>query len=314
MTSRPASAESIVRAADVLRRGGLVAFPTETVYGLGADATQDAAVKKIFSVKGRPAHNPLIVHVYNHTWVAGMAVPDGRFDKLSRTFWPGPLTLVLSRRPDCPVSPLVSGGQNTLAVRSPDHPVARDILSAVGRPLAAPSANPSGRISPTRAREVEDSLGPLVDLIIDGGPCRVGIESTVLDLTLHVPAILRPGTVTREQIEAAIGPINIGVDDELQPKAPGQLSSHYAPGLRVRLNAVVAIPDEAMLGFGSIPGDLNLSPTSDLDEAAANLFAMLHALDQPERYRGIAVAPIPDHGIGTALNDRLRRAAAPRPK
>ncbi len=314
MTSSPASAESIARAAEILRRGGLVAFPTETVYGLGADATQDAAVEKIFAVKGRPAHNPLIVHVHNHTWVAGMAVPDGRFDKLSRTFWPGPLTLVLSRRPDCPVSPLVSGGQNTLAIRSPDHPVARDILAAVGRPLAAPSANPSGGISPTRAREVEDGLGPLIDLIIDGGPCRVGIESTVLDLTRHVPAILRPGTVTREQIQAAIGPIDIGVDDELQPKSPGQLASHYAPRLGVRLNAVAAIPDEAMLGFGSIPGDLNLSPSSDLDEAAANLFAMLHALDRPERYRGIAVAPIPDHGIGTALNDRLRRAAAPRPK
>ncbi|MDX2224944.1 MAG: L-threonylcarbamoyladenylate synthase [Rhodospirillaceae bacterium] len=313
MTSSVVDPELIARAADVLKRGGLVAFPTETVYGLGADATSEAAVARVFAAKGRPAFNPLIVHVRDAGWVAGIAQPDGRFDAVTRAFWPGPLTLVMRRRPDTPVAAAVSAGKDTVAVRAPDHPVARALLDAVKRPLAAPSANPSGRVSPTTAGHVREGLGAAVDLVIDAGPCRVGLESTVLDLTRHVPAILRPGAITREQLQALLGQVDIGADDAAAPSSPGQLPSHYAPRLPLRLNARDRRPGEALLGFADSPGaDLNLSPAGDLAEAAANLFAMLRALDDPARFSGIAVAPIPAVGLGVAINDRLARAAAPR--
>ena len=312
MTLVSTSPDAIAQAAAILKRGGLVAFPTETVYGLGADATQDTAIAGIYAAKGRPSYNPLIVHVRDPSWVAGIAMPEGRFDALARRFWPGPLTLVLRRRADSPISALVSAGQDTIAVRSPDHPIARDILAAVRRPIAAPSANASGRVSPTRAADVIEGLGDKVDLVIDGGPCRVGLESTVLDLTSQVPVILRPGSVTKDQLEAAIGVVEVSTSDPTRPVSPGQLASHYAPRLPLRLNAVSAQNGEAMLGFGEVSGDLNLSPAADLNEAAANLFAMLRALDQLDRYRKIAVAPVSEHGVGVAINDRLKRAAAPR--
>ncbi|MBL8644458.1 MAG: threonylcarbamoyl-AMP synthase [Rhodospirillaceae bacterium] len=306
------SPEIIAEAARFLRGGDLVAFPTETVYGLGGDATQDSAVEKIYAAKGRPSLNPLIVHVGGREWVAGIAEPDGRFDKLARVFWPGPLTLVMRRRADSPISKIVSAGRDTVAVRMPDHPVARDILLAVKRPLAAPSANTSGKVSPTRAEHVHDGLIHPPRLVIDGGACRVGLESTVLDLTQHIPVILRPGSISREQLEAAIGEVREGLDDATAPKAPGALLSHYAPGLPLRLNAANPEPGECFIGFGPVSGAYNLSPAGNLDEAAANLFALLRQADNLNLYKAIAVAPVPQTGIGVAINDRLRRAAAPR--
>ena len=308
----------IARAADLIRSGALVAFPTETVYGLGGDASNDRAVAAIFQAKGRPQFNPLIAHVPDAVAAGAHVVWSDTAERLAQRFWPGPLTLVLPRRADCVVSLLCSAGLDTLAVRAPAHPVAQALLRAVGRPVAAPSANRSGLVSPTRAEHVVQSLGAGVTLVLDGGPCPVGVESTVVDLTTAQPTLLRPGGATREAIEAVIGPLAqgpaIGTPGALH--APGQLESHYAPALPVRLDAVSVAGDEALLAFGrDVPGGasltLNLSPGGDLAEAAANLFAMLRALDRPG-LAGIAVMPIPDHGLGLAINDRLRRAAAPR--
>lgn len=307
-----ASAETIARAAKVLRGGGLVAFPTETVYGLGADATDEHAVARIFDAKGRPSFNPLIVHVPDVAAAEALAVFDERARVLARELWPGPLTLVLKRRSESGLSRLVSAGLDTVAVRAPDHPLAQDLLRACGRPIAAPSANRSGSISPTLAEHVLASLGGRVDLILDGGPCRVGVESTVVDVSGAEPALLRPGGVPREEIEALIGPLATAAEDPDAPKSPGQLLSHYAPRLPVRLNAEAAAPGEALLGFGPGACTANLSASGDLVEAAANLFALLHALDDAS-HTGIAVKPIPETGLGLAINDRLRRAAAPRP-
>ncbi len=311
--------DAIARAADLIRTGALVALPTETVYGLGGDATNDRAVAGIFQAKGRPQFNPLIAHVPDAAAAAQHVVWTDVAEALAQRFWPGPLTLVLSRRADCAVSLLCSAGLDTLAVRSPSHPVAQALLRAVGRPVAAPSANRSGMVSPTQAAHVVQSLGAGVALVLDGGRCPVGVESTVVDLTAAQPTLLRPGGATREAIEAVIGPLArapaVGTPGALH--APGQLESHYAPALPVRLDALSVADDEAFLAFGpDVPGGaaltLNLSPAGDMGEAAANLFAMLRTLDRPD-LRGIAVAPIPDHGLGLAINDRLRRAAAPRP-
>lgn len=313
MSVLPASAASLARGAEILRAGGLVAFPTETVYGLGGDATQGQAIARIFEAKGRPSFNPLIVHVAETSWVAGLAETDTRFAKLAEKFWPGPLTCVLKRRADCPASELVSAGLGSIAVRMPDHPVAHELLRSRGRPLAAPSANTSGSVSPTLAEHVAQSLGDRVDLIIDGGACRVGLESTVIDLTEVQAVILRPGVITAEEIAAVIGPLGTASANPATYKSPGQLASHYAPGLPLRLNAPMAKTGEAYLGFGTTAGaTLNLSAKGDLREAAANLFAMMRALDDAKRHQGIAVAPIPETGIGLAINDRLERAAAPR--
>jgi len=310
---RAATGESISEAARILRGGGLVAFPTETVYGLGGDATQGQAVARIFAAKGRPSFNPLIVHVADASWVGMLAQTDTRFDKLTAAFWPGPLTLVLNRRADCTASELVSAGLPSVAVRQPDHAVAQSLLREAGRPLAGPSANASGTISPTRAQHVADSLGDKVDMILDGGPCRVGLESTVLDLTGSDAVILRPGTLTAADLAAAIGSVRTANDDPTAPKSPGQLASHYAPRLPLRLGARGALAGEALLGFGDQPdATLNLSPTGNLVEAAANLFAMMRALDDPTHFKGIAVGPVPHFGIGVAINDRLSRAAAPK--
>ncbi|HWB51121.1 MAG TPA: L-threonylcarbamoyladenylate synthase [Stellaceae bacterium] len=311
-----ATQETIARAAVLLRTGSLVAFPTETVYGLGGDATSDAAVAAIFAAKGRPRFNPLIVHVPGLAEAEAFAVFDDRARDAVRRFWPGPLTLVLPRRARGGVSLLVSAGLDTIAIRAPHHPVAQDLLRAAGRPLAAPSANRSGRVSPTEAAHVAAELGEAVALVLDGGRCPVGVESTVLDLSGADPVLLRPGGVTLETLTEALGPIATAAANPTAPRSPGQLASHYAPRLPLRMNATEARSGEALLAFGAAapPGFaavLNLSPEGSLVEAAANLFAMLRRLDRPG-FSGIAVMPVPEHGLGRAINDRLRRAAAPR--
>jgi len=312
-----ANGAALSKAVKILSAGGLVAFPTETVYGLGADATNDRAVAAIFEAKGRPGFNPLIVHVADAEAATRHVRLDGRARALARRFWPGPLTLVLPRQSASTVSLLCSAGLDSLAVRVPGHDLALALLRRAGRPLAAPSANASGAVSPTTAAHVVKSLGNRVDLILDGGPCRVGLESTVLDLTGDRPVLLRPGGVAKDDLAGELGPIEEPVEIEGRdetPRSPGRMASHYAPSLPLRLDAAAVGPDEALLAFGPAPlagaaRTLNLSETADLAEAAANLFAHLHALDEP-RYPAIAVMPIPETGMGAAINDRLRRAAA----
>ncbi len=307
----------IGEAARALRAGKLVAFPTETVYGLGGDATNDRAVAAIFAAKGRPSFNPLIVHVSNISAAAQYAELGAKAQAIAKRFWPGPLTLVLPRRRDCKISLLATAGLDSVALRVPAHKVAQTLLMMAGVPLAAPSANPSGRLSPTAAEHVLAELGDKVEFVIDDGPCAIGVESTVLSLLDDKPRILRPGAITAEQIAAVLQePVEAvaGAEDANAPRAPGRLPSHYAPTLPVRLDAKAAHPGEGLLGFGpDAPKDaLNLSPTGDVQEAAANLFAMLRRLDDAARFRAIAVMPIPESGLGLAINDRLRRAAAPR--
>ena len=311
MAIEQASERAVAEADRRLRAGELVAFPTETVYGLGADATNDAAVARVFAVKARPRLNPLIVHVADLAAAEHLARVDARARTLAERFWPGPLTMVLRRREDADLSLLVSAGLDTVAVRAPDHPVAQALLTAAGRPIAAPSANVSGRISPTTAAHVAAELGERVALILDGGVCRVGLESTVIDLSSPETVLLRPGGAAVEELERVVGPIAGAAVGPL--RSPGMLRRHYAPGRPLRLNATHARPGEALLGFGAmaVPATLNLSRRGDLLEAAANLFAMLRALDAALGYTGIAVAPIPEQGLGLAINDRLRRAATP---
>ena len=306
--------DSIDAAAAALRAGHLVAFPTETVYGLGADATSDAAVARVYDAKGRPSFNPLIAHVPDLESAARLVVFGDSARLLANRFWPGALTLVLPRAAGCPVSLLASAGLDTLAVRVPDHPLALALLRAVGRPVVAPSANPSGRLSPTTAEHVREALGDRVAMVLDGGPSRVGVESTVVDLSGDRPRLLRPGGIPAEAIAALIGPLAEPAGGPL--RSPGQLASHYAPHLPVRLDATGVAADEALLAFGpDAPAcaatTLNLSPGSDLVEAASHLFAYLRRLDR-SGLSAIAVMPIPEHGLGRAINDRLRRAAAPR--
>ncbi|MGH6898744.1 MAG: L-threonylcarbamoyladenylate synthase [Geminicoccaceae bacterium] len=313
------SAGEIEEAARALRAGRLVAFPTETVYGLGAIATNDRAVAAIFAAKGRPRFNPLIVHVTDAAAARAVARWNDTAERLAAPFWPGALTLVLPRAAGCPLSRLVSAGGDTVGLRAPAHPIAHALLEATVLPVAAPSANPAGQVSPTTADHVEAGLGDAIDLIVDGGPCPIGLESTVLDATSVPPRLLRPGGVSREALEAVIGPLaDPGEPSGTDPRrAPGQLASHYAPARPLRLDATSVGPDEALLAFGPRPlagaaRTLNLSAGGDLTEAAANLFAMLRALDLPE-FRAIAVMSVPDHGLGEAIRDRLSRAAAPRP-
>jgi L-threonylcarbamoyladenylate synthase len=312
----PATPEAIDRAAELLRGGRLVAFPTETVYGLGADATDEHAVARIFAAKGRPRFNPLIVHVPHLAAAEMIAAFDARAWEAARRFWPGPLSLVLPRRDTSGISLLACAGLDTVALRVPAHPVAQALLRAVGHPLAAPSANCSGHLSPTLAAHVAAELGHRVALILDGGGCPIGLESTVLDLSSARPMLLRPGGVALEDLDTLLGPISTLDDNAAAPRSPGQLASHYAPHLPLRMDASEAQPGEALLAFGraSLSGFaevLCLSAQGDLAEAAANLFAMLRRLDRPE-FTGIAVMPIPKRGLGRAINDRLRRASAPR--
>jgi len=313
---RPMDDAAIRDAAGIIRNGGLVAFATETVYGLGGDATNAEAVARIYAAKGRPSFNPLISHVADIAAVEEIAVMDDRAQALADAFWPGPLTLVMNKSEACRVSELTTAGLSTVAVRIPARPRARAFLAACGVPVAAPSANASGGVSPTAAAHVAASLpgpddgGPA--LILDDGPCDVGVESTVVDLSTTQATLLRPGGIGREDIERITGPLAIAGSDDHAPKSPGMLSRHYAPNARLRMNADAPGPDEVFLGFGDVhaPGGENLSPTGDLTEAAANLFRMLHAFDDAG-VNAIAVAPIPDAGLGLAINDRLRRAVRP---
>jgi L-threonylcarbamoyladenylate synthase len=314
----PADTAAIADAAGVLARGGLVAFPTETVYGLGADATDSKAVARLYAAKGRPAFNPLIAHVADIEAARKLAAFNEAAECLAAAFWPGPLTLVLPKLADCPVADLATAGLDSIAVRMPDHPVARGLLHALGKPVVAPSANRSGHVSPTTAAHVLSDLGGRIDLILDGGPTLVGIESTIV-ACLDRPTLLRPGGLAREAIESVLGsPLADAPPEESDaPLAPGMLASHYAPRARVRLNASEVRDDEALLAFGpNRPGGvarhaLNLSASGDLVEAAANLFSHLRALDALKATT-IAVMPIPGEGLGEAINDRLARAAAPK--
>ena len=312
----PANRDAIAAAARVLSEGGLVAFPTETVYGLGADATNGAAVARLYAAKGRPRFNPLIAHVADTHAALALAHFSDHAKLLADAFWPGPLTLVLPKAAGCPVAELATAGLDSIAVRLPDHPVARDLLMAFGKPIVAPSANRSGHVSPTTGQHVHADLDGRVDLIIDGGATSVGVASTIVSC-IEMPTLLRPGGLPREAIERVLGHalmIAEPAPDEA-PLAPGMLASHYAPRTPLRLNAVDARPGEALLAFGpnvpSAANALNLSPAGDLVEAAANLFSHLRALDASGA-RAIAVMPIPNEDLGEAINDRLARAAAPR--
>jgi L-threonylcarbamoyladenylate synthase len=315
-TRRSASEpEAIEAAARSLAGGGLVAFPTETVYGLGADATNAAAVARLYAAKGRPAFNPLIAHVASLDAARKLARFSADAEKLAAAFWPGPLTLVLPKRADCPAADLALAGLETIAVRVPAHALAQALLAAFGGPVVAPSANRSGHVSPTSAAHVLADLRGRIDMVIDGGPCVVGVESTIVACLGSEPTLLRPGGVARADIERVLGhglAIAASAADEA-PLAPGMLNSHYAPKARLRLDAQTPRAGEALLAFGpdAPAGALNLSPRGDLIEAAANLFSHLRALDASGAST-IAVMSVPHDGLGEAINDRLARAAAPR--
>jgi L-threonylcarbamoyladenylate synthase len=312
-----ANREAIVAAARMLSDGGLVAFPTETVYGLGADATNGEAVARLYAAKGRPRFNPLISHVPDAKAADGLARFPGDARRLAETFWPGPLTLVLAKADGCPVSELAAAGLDSIAVRVPAHPVARDLLKAFGKPVVAPSANQSGHVSPTTAQHVLTDLDGRIDLVLDDGATNVGIESTIVSC-LDAPTLLRPGGLPREDIERVLGHALLELEQPMAdeaPLAPGMLASHYAPRASLRMNATGVRPGEALLAFGpnalSSTHTRNLSPKGDLVEAAANLFSHLRTLDSSGA-RAIAVMPIPNEGLGEAINDRLVRAAVPR--
>jgi L-threonylcarbamoyladenylate synthase len=319
----PAGEAAVTAAARALAAGGLVAFPTETVYGLGADATNPAAIARLYQAKGRPAFNPLITHVGDLAAAQRIARFDAAALALAHAFWPGPLTLVLPKTRDCAVADLATAGLDTIAIRLPAHPVARDILRSFGGPVVAPSANLSGHVSPTTAAHVEHDLSGRIDLIVDGGPVAVGVESTIVGC-FETPMLLRPGGLPRGEIERVLGralaqPPDDADSDSGQPLAPGMLASHYAPRTQVRLNAISVEPGEALLAFGpaALPGAeaaaavMNLSARGDLNEAAANLFGYLRTLDTKGAHT-IAVMPVPGDGLGEAINDRLRRAAMAR--
>ncbi len=308
---------AIAEAAELIAAGQPVAIPTETVYGLAADASDATAVARVYAAKGRPSFNPLIVHVADLAAAEKLAVFDQRALTLARAFWPGPLTLVLPRRPRAAIASLVTAGLDTIAIRVPAHRAMRALLAATGKPLAAPSANASGAISPTRAAHVLDSLGGRIALIIDDGATERGLESTIVREVFGATRILRHGPITSEAVRLALGgdkaPVerfDAHVDQPDMIEAPGQLSSHYAPRKPLRIGAPRAAADEWMIGFGAIAGDDSLSATGDLEEAAARLFDALHRADASPRAR-IAIAPVPHDGIGAAINDRLARAAHP---
>lgn len=310
MISLPADADGIARAVACLRAGGLVALPTETVYGLAADAGNAAAVARIYAAKGRPQFNPLICHIADPGLIDAYAEADATAQALARAFWPGPLTLVLPAQEPSPVSPLARAGLATLALRCPAHPVAQAVLAAFGGPLVAPSANASGALSPTSAAHVVASLGDRVDLVLDAGPTSRGLESTIVRVEPGRLVLLRPGPIAPDALTTATGLDVMAAGDE-GITAPGQLASHYAPRQPVLLNVTGNMPDAFHIGFGPVAGDCSLSECGDPIEAASRLFAVLHMAQASDR-AVIAVAPIPETGLGIAINDRLRRAAAPR--
>jgi len=305
-----ASPEQLKKALHILRKGELIGLPTETVYGLAADATQDLAVASIYDKKKRPTFNPLIIHGFSSEVFKSHVIWNEKAEALAQAFWPGPLTLVLPRLSTSSVSLLASAGLDSLAVRAPNHPIALALLKEFGNLLAAPSANPSGKVSPTQAIHVKADFPDL--FVLEGGDTAVGLESTIVDLTSNLPLLLRPGGIPQEEIERVIGAL--GTPSQESIKAPGMMKSHYAPECPLRLNASEPLENEAYIAFGPTPYEgthiLNLSQKKDLTEAAANLFKMMRLLDQPN-FQGIAVAPIPLTGLGMALNDRLQRAAVP---
>lgn len=305
------TSDHISQAAEVIKRGGLVAFPTETVYGLGANVYDSKAVASIFEAKNRPSFNPLISHIADKDFLKTYALVDERAVELAKAFWPGPLTFVLNRKDNNPALDLACAGLKTITVRMPNHPTALALIEKSGVPIVAPSANKSQTISPTTAQHVYESLGQKVDMIIDGGACKVGVESTIIDLTGKNVVLLRAGGLARETLEAFLGEkILVSHGNPDLPTSPGQMLKHYAPAHDFRINATKREADEFLIGFGHVEdADLNLSPCGDLCEAAANLFAYMRLADHQTKYAKIAMSPIPDCGLGAAINDRIRRAA-----
>ena len=300
----------IEQAATCIRQGKLIIFPTETVYGLGADATNGTAVRAIYAAKGRPSFNPLIAHVTGVDMARRYADVPEQAVLLMKTYWPGPLTLVLNRKTGCQIASEVSAGGKTVAMRCPNHPIALELIQKADLPIAAPSANPFGKLSPTCVEHLVPSILEKTACVLNGGPCQVGVESTVVLMTEEIPVILRPGYITKEQIEETLScPVRLSFTDETAPKSPGQLLSHYAPRKPLRINADKPKDDEMLLSFGPVKGYLNLSPTGDVKEAAHNLFNYLKRLDEDPKVRKIAVSPIPTTGVGMAINDRLFRAS-----
>ena len=307
-----ADSDNITQAAKIIKNGGLVAFPTETVYGLGASAYDARAVAHIFEAKNRPTFNPLISHIAHTDFLGGYAVVDERVDALAKRFWPGPLTFVLKRKDLSPALDLACAGLPTVTVRMPNHPVALRLIEASGVPIVAPSANRSQSISPTTAMHVWNSLGERVDMILDGGPCSVGVESTIIDLTGSHVVMLRPGGLAKEDIEDFLNePVLLSAGNPNLPSSPGQMLKHYAPAHPLRINVTKPEPDEFFIGFGEVGKNapLNLSPTGDLCEAASHLFDYMHRADDQTTFSKIAMAPIPNKGLGLAINDRIRRAS-----
>lgn len=303
---------TIKNAAQKIKEGGLVSFPTETVYGLGANVYNSQAVANIFAAKGRPTFNPLISHIAEIDILKDLAIMDERISALANKFWPGPLTFVVKRKDLNPSLDLVCAGLPTMTVRMPNHPIALELIKLSGVPIAAPSANRSQSISPTTARHVYESLGNKVDIILDGGPCKVGVESTIIDLTTNKVVLLRAGGLAKEEIENFLGEdVLISHGNPDLPSSPGQLLKHYAPKIPTRINITPdnRAPNEFYIGFGNMECDINLSPNEDLIEAAANLFAHMHIAEEQTDYPAIAIAPIPEKGLGLAINDRIRRAS-----
>lgn len=302
--------ENITKAAEIIKNGGLVAFPTETVYGLGANVYNAAAVAGIFAAKQRPHFDPLISHIAEVDFLHEYAATDERVFALAKRFWPGPLTMVLNRIDNNPSIDLACSGLRTLTVRMPNHPIALQLIKRSGVPIVAPSANKYQSVSPTTAQHVAEGLGDKVDMILDGGACAVGVESTIIDLTGKNVVLLRAGGTVKEDIEAFLGEkVLVSSGNPNMPTAPGQLLRHYAPKNCLRINIENPEPDEFYIGFGHNDGDLNLSPSADLCEAASRLFAYLRLADERAKFGKIAVAPVPDNGLGLAINDRLKRAS-----
>lgn len=305
-----ANQQNIQKAADLIQSGDVVAFPTETVYGLGASAYNAKAIAKIFAVKNRPTFNPLISHIADIDFLAEYAITDERVTALAHRFWPGPMTFILNRKDKNPALDLACAGLDKISVRMPNHPVALDLIRAAGVPIVAPSANKSQTISPTTAEHVQQSLGDAVPMILDAGPCTVGVESTILDMTHKQIVVLRAGGLAAETIEDFLGEkVAFSDGNPNKPSSPGQLLKHYAPRYETRINVLKPESDEFFVGFGPMVCDLNLSPKGDLQEAAANLFLMLHLAETQTNKQKIAIAPIPDKDLGRAINDRIKRAS-----
>ena len=306
----PANHSNILKAAQLIQSGEVVAFPTETVYGLGANAYDSKAIAKIFAVKNRPTFNPLISHIAEIDFLKEYAQTDERVLALAQKFWPGPLTFILNRKDNKPALDLACAGLDKIAVRMPNHPVALDFIKACGLPIVAPSANKSQTISPTTAQHVYKSLGDLVPAILDAGPCHVGVESTILDMTHDKVVVLRAGGLSAEAVEEFLGEKILFSDGNPdKPSSPGQLLKHYAPKYTTRINVSNPQDDEFFIGFGPMECDLNLSPSADLQEAAANLFLMMHQAESQSDKTKIAIAPIPNIDLGRAINDRIKRAS-----